>query len=486
MKRLALPLLALLLTGCEVGPNYRRPQFELTGQFRAQAQAEAASFADQPWWEVFGDPVLKTLIGQALASNFDARVAAQRVEEYRARAGIERSVYYPEIDVGAGYTRGRYSDYAADGGVTGNIINAQAALSWEIDLWGRLRRLNEASLAQYLATQETQRGVFLATAAQVAQAYFELRNLDARLEIAQEATQAFQGTYDLFNRRLQGGAASALETSRAEAAQATAAASVPDLERQIQAQENLLCFLVGRGPGAIPRGAALNAQPLPPRIPAGLPSALLERRPDLREAEQELVAANAQVGVAQANYFPTLSLTGLLGGEAPQMSELFGRGKEWTIGPVLNLAPFQGPRLKYQKAAAVAQWEQARTRYEAAVTGAMGEVATGLAAYQKLEGVENQQARSVAAYQEAVKLATMRYTAGLSSYMEVLEAQQQLYPAENSLSQARLSRLVTLVQLYKALGGGWNLKDPGAWTAGPVKSAEPPAPAVRLQGNPPG
>ena len=465
VKPLALPLLLVLLTACEVGPNYQRPQLEPTGQFRAQAQAEAASFADQPWWDVFADPTLKTLIGQALANNFDAREAVQRVTEFRARAGIERSDYLPQVDLGGQYQRGRNSDYAPNGGVTGNQISAQGTLSWELDLWGRLRRLNEASQAQYLASQDAQRGVFLATAAQVAQAYFQLRDLDARLEIARSTTQAFQETYDLFNRRFTGGAASALETARAEAAQATAAAYIPDLERQIQAQENLLCFLVGRNPGPIARGAALTDQPLPPRIPAGLPSALLERRPDLRQAEQELVTANAQVGVAQANYFPTLSLTGLLGGLAPEVNQMYSRGKEWNFGPALNLPPLQGLRLKYQKAAAVAQWEQARTRYQAAVTGAFGEVATLLTAYQKLAEVEVQQARSVAAYQEAVRLATLRYTAGLSSYMEVLEAQQQLFPAENSLAQVRRSRLVSLVQLYKALGGGWNLKDP-AW-AGP-------------------
>ncbi|MDR3673498.1 MAG: efflux transporter outer membrane subunit [Holophaga sp.] len=468
MRKLPLPLLLVLLTACEVGPNYKRPQVEPAAQFRTQAQAEAASFADQPWWDVFADPTLKGLIDQALANNFDAREAVQRVAEFRARAGIEQSDYLPQVDLGSQALRGRSSSFAPSGGKTGNQLSAQATLSWELDLWGRLRRLNEASRAQFLASQEAQRGVFLTTAAQVAQAYFQLRDLDARLEIARSTTQAFQETYDLFNHRFTGGAASALETSRAEAAQAAAAAYIPDLERQIQAQENLLSFLVGRNPGPIPRGAVLTAQPLPPQIPAGLPSTLMERRPDLRQAEQELVSANAQVGVAQANYFPTLSLTGLLGGLAPNVNQMFSTGREWNIGPSFNLPPLQGLRLKYQKAAAVAQWEQARTRYQAAVSGAFGEVSTQLTAYQKLAEVETQQARAVAAYQEAVRLATLRYTAGLSSYMEVLEAQQQLFPAQNSLSQARLSRLVSLVQLYKALGGGWNLKnpeDPGAWAA---------------------
>jgi len=468
--KLALPLIALLLAGCAVGPDYRRPQVEAADRFRDQQKAEAASFADQPWWQVFGDPALKDLIAQALEHNYDVRAAAQRVDEYRARAGIDHAGYLPQITPGAGFLRGRNSSFTSGGGVTGQLFNAQAGLSWELDLWGRIRRLNEASLANYLASQEARRGVFLATAAQVAQAYFELRELDARLEIAQSTTRAFQETYDLFNRRFTGGAASALETARAEAALDAAAASIPDLEQQIQAKENLLSYLVGRNPGPIPRGQGLEAQPVPPAIPAGLPSALLERRPDLRQAEQQLVAANAQIGVAQANYFPVLSLTGLYGGLAPHVGDLFGQGKEWELGAGLSGPTFQGLKLKYQKQVAVAQWEQARTLYQGAVTSAFGEVSTLLVAYQKLAEVETQQAKEVAAYQEAVHLATLRYTAGLSSYIEVLEAQQQLFPAQNARSQTRLARLTALVNLYKALGGGWNLQDPadpGAWARQP-------------------
>lgn len=471
VSRPALPISALalvLMAGCAVGPNYKRPQVDVTPQFRAQAAAEAKSLADQPWWEVFGDPALKDLIAQALEHNFDVRLAAQRVEEYRARAGVARSGYYPQITPGAALERGRLPALDYGGGVTGDEITATVNLSWELDLWGRLRRLNEAARAQYLGTQEARRGVFLATAAQVAQAYFELRDLDARLEIARATTQAFQETYDLFNRRFTGGAASALETARAWAAQASANAFIPDLEQQIQAKENLICFLVGRNPGPIARGAALPDQALPPQVPAGLPSTLLERRPDLRTAEQQMVAANAMVGVAQADYFPVLSLTGLYGGVSTHLAQLFGSGREWIVGPALNGPVLQGTSLRDRKAVAVAQWEQAKTQYQAAVTDAFGEVSSLLAAYQKLEEAENQQAKAVAAYQDAVRLATLRYTAGLSSYVEVLEAQQQLFPAQNAQSQARLARLVTLVNLYKALGGGWNLQDPGnpgAWTA---------------------
>jgi multidrug efflux system outer membrane protein len=428
--------------------------------FRGQSPAEAASLADQPWWEVFGDEPLKALIAQSLERNYDVRTAAWRVEEYRARAGIERSDWLPQISPTAMAERGRFSAYEPGGGTTGNFYDVHAALSWELDLWGRIRRLNEAARAQYLGAQEQRRGIYLATVAQVAQAYFELRELDARLEIAKATTDAFQETLNLFNRRLVGGTASALETARAEAALAAASATIPNLERQIRAQENLLSFLVGRNPGPIPRGANLPEQALPPRIPAGLPSTLLERRPDLRAAEQELVAANAAVGVAATGYFPTLSLTGLFGGLAPHVTDLFGPGKQWLVAPTLTGPTLQGLRLKYQKDVRVAQWEQAKTRYEAAVTGAFSEISTALTAYEKLAEVEQRQARAVAASKEAVRLATLRYVAGLSSYLEVLDAQQQLFPAQNALSQVRLSRLLTMVQLYKALGGGWKLDDP--------------------------
>jgi len=461
MSRRLLPLAALVLAGCAMGPNYRRPEAQPPAAFRGQAQAEAASLADQPWWDVFGDPTLKGLVAEALKSNFDARTATWRVEEYRARLGIERAGWLPAIVPGASFNRGRQSTYSVSGHGMGQGYDLHAGASWELDLWGRVRRLNEAGLAGYLGAQDARRGVYLATLATTASAYFELRELDHRLEIARSTTAAFGETYDLFSRRLAGGAASALETARARAAQASAAASIPGLERQIQAQENLLCLLLGRNPGPIPRGADLALQPLPPAIPAGLPSTLLERRPDLREAEQRLVAANAAVGVAKASQFPVFSLTGLLGGVAPELNQLSGPGKEWAVGASLTGPVFQGFRLQRQKDAAVAQWEQARVRWQAAVAGAFGEVSTALVAYAKHAEAEKELAGAVDALKSAVALANLRYTAGLSNYLEVLDAQQQLFPAENALSQARLARLLTMVQLYKALGGGWNLADPG-------------------------
>jgi len=469
LKRLAC-FLPLLLTACALGPNYLRPKVEPPGAFRGQSPAEAASLADQPWWDVFGDPALKDLIAEALRHNFDVRVATWRVDEYRARAGVAKSAWYPAISSVALWERGRYSAFQPGGGGVGNAYELQASASWEVDLWGRVRRLNEAALAGYLGAQEARRGVYLSTLSQVAAAYFELRELDHRLEIARSTVAAYQETHDLFNRRLAGGAASALETARARAALASAKATVPSLERQIQARENLLCFLVGRDPGPLRRGTDLADQPLPPAIPAGLPSTLLERRPDIREAEEVLVAANAAVGVAQANYFPALSLTGLLGVVAPMVDQYSGAGKEWLVSPALTFPVFQGPRLKDQKEVAVAQWEQARLRYQATVSGAFGEVSSALVAFQKYAEEEQELAQSVRSLQEAVALANLRYNAGLSNYLEVLDAQQQLFPAQNALSQVRLSRLLTLVQLYKSLGGGWNLRDPGlAETAGGPK-----------------
>ena len=461
MKKLALILIAgIFLTGCAVGPNYRRPLVTSPEQVRGQVgKGESASLADQAWWDVFQDDTLKVLIGEALQNGFDVRLAAWRVEEARANAGIARSEFFPQIQFGAGWSRSRESEFFVPGAKPVNQADVNLGLSWELDLWGRIRRLNESALAQYLATEEARRGVLLSLASEVATSYFQLRELELQLDIAKRTTGAFQETYDLFHRRLEGGTASALETSSAEASLASTAANIPNVERQIVAQENRLAFLLGRNPGPIPGGEALNDQFLPPEVPAGLPSDLLRRRPDLREAEQNLVAANAAVGVTLANFFPTLSLTGAFGGVAPQVSDLFEKGRTWSVGGGLLRPLFQGRRLMNQHRAAVAEWEQAKVQFEQSVTNAFNEVSTALVAYQKLADVEKEQARAVSADREAVRLSNDRYRAGLSSYLEVLQAQQQLFPAENSLALARFSRLASLVQLYKALGGGWKLYD---------------------------
>ena len=462
----------MLLNGCAVGPNYERPPISSPVEFRGQPAAQGAagapaaaqaSLADEAWWDVLHDSTLRGLVDEALKSGFDIRAAAWRVEEARANAGIAKAEFFPQIQGGAGWSRGRVSEFVSPVPGTLELYDVNVGFSWEADLWGRIRRLNEAALARYLATEEARRGVQLSLVSEVATAYFELRALDAEKEIAERTARAFKETHDLFSRRHEAGLASALETASAAAPLATTQAVIPDLERRIAAQENRIALLLGRNPGDVPRGAALDAQILPPDIPAGLPSELLQRRPDLRQAEQALIAANADVGVTVAEYFPSLRLTGVFGGLAPQVSDLFKGGKQWSIGGGLLTPLFQGRRLKNQNRAAVARFEQAKVEYERSVTNAFSEVSTALVAYERLAHVEEEQARAVAAYREAVDLANERYLSGLADYLEVLLAQRQLFPAENTLTQVRFERLAALVDLYRALGGGWRLEDTG-WT----------------------
>ena len=454
---IALVLASSLFAACAVGPNYKRPEIASPAETRGQVSPpEAASLADQAWWDVFHDEALKALIAEALRNGYDLRLAAWRVEEARANAGIARSQFFPQIQGEGGWTRSRQSGFIAPGGPV-NIYDVNLGVTWEIDLWGRIRRLDEQALSLYLASEEARRGVMLSLVSEVASEYFQLRALDLQLEIAKRTTAAFQSTFDLFNRRLEGGAASRLETASAEASLATTAAQIPNLERQIVAQENSISFLLGRNPGAIARGAALNDQSLPPEIPSGLPSDLLERRPDVRQAERNLQAANAAVGVAVADFFPRIDLTGAFGGVAPQVSELFKNGRTWSAGGGLLTPVLQGRRLHNEYRAAVARWEQAKVQFEQSVTNAFTETSTALVAYQKLAEVEKQQDRSVASYRDAVRLSNERYLAGLSDYLEVLQAQQQLFPAENAEVQTRFNRLAALVQLYRALGGGWKI-----------------------------
>jgi outer membrane protein, multidrug efflux system len=459
---LGLLLMLSLSMACAMGPNYKRPAIATPDAFRDTAPpATPESLADRSWWDLFPDPNLLPLIDEALASGYDARIAAARVEEYRARAGIARSQLFPQVDAVGEWQRGRQSDFVypyGDKGV-GEAYAAQATLYWELDIWGRLRRLNEAGRAQYLATEEARRGVMLSLVADVAGGYFELCELDQELDIAKNSTAAYQETYDLFNRRLEGGAASALMTSSAMGALGSSAAGIPRLEAEIQSKENALCLLLGRPPGPIVRSKLPSTADLPLDIPSGLPSALLERRPDVLQAEEDLVAFNANVGASKAAMFPTLSLTGLFGGVSPEVDTLFTRGKSWSVSPGLFQPLFHGGALWNQYQASKAQFEEARAAYEKAVTAAFAETSSALITHKKLVDVEAQQARSVVGYREAVRLANVRFLSGLSSYFEVLQNMQYLYPAELALSRVQLQRLTNYVNLYKALGGGW--QNPG-------------------------
>jgi multidrug efflux system outer membrane protein len=464
-KQLAflLPGVLAFATACAVGPNYKRPALNVPEKIRGESgPAQAASLADQPWWQLFNDETLRALIDDALKNGYDVRLAVARVEEARANAGIARSEFFPQVQYSGQWSRSRQAQELAPGVGTISLHDVNLGLSWELDLWGRIRRLNEAARAQYLGTEEARRGVLLSLVSEVATRYFQLRELDTELDVAKRTTTAFQETYDLFRRRFEAGEASGLETASAEASLANVAARVPQLESQIVALENDINLLLGRNPVGVPRGAVLTDEFLPPDVPAGLPSDLLRRRPDLRQAEQQLVAANANVGAAIADFFPRISLTGAFGGVSTDVSNLFGVGKTWSIAAGLAGPLFTGGRLKNQYDARVAQWEQAKVLYERAVTSAFGEASSALVAHERLARAEEQQSRTVAAYVEAVKLSNQRYVAGLASYLDVLQAEQQLFPAENTLAQIRLNRLANFVQLYKALGGGWNIQDP-AW-----------------------
>jgi len=450
MKRF-LPILFLALGACTVGPTYQKPAIAVPEQLYGvtAADASARSIADAQWFDVFDDPSLRALVEEAMRSGYDVRVAMARVEEARARYGIAGAARYPDVDyeVRTGFGR--------QGGETGAALAANAGAFWEVDLWGRVRRLNEAARAQYLASEEGSRAVRLSLAAEVASAYFDLRELDAELAIAKETVAAFQNTFELFDKRLQGGTASGLETSRAEALLANAAAQIPLIEREIVATENQLNVLVGRQPQPIARGAALAEQPLPASVPAGLPSALLLRRPDVRAAEQTLIAANANIGVAEASFYPTLSLTALLGVQSAELAELFGEGRTWNVQAGLLGPIFNAGRLRNQRRVAVAQFEQALAQYEQSVTRALADASTSLVTVEKLAAAETQRERALRANEEAVRLATLRYDSGFSAYFEVLDAMQQLFSAQNNLARTRRDRLVALVQLYRALGGGW-------------------------------
>jgi len=473
VKRFAVVMaLTALSTGCVVGPNYKRPPVTIPAQLYGQGAPDAQSLADLPWWEVFQDPVLRGLVAEALRNGYDVRIAAARVEEARARYGIARAAAFPQVGYAAGYERRHVPESATDSGTSGDNFTANVSVGWELDVWGRVRRLNEAARAQYLATEEARRGVMLSLVSEVASAYFELRELDAEIANARRAQGAFQETFDLFNQRLEGGAASALETSRAEAALAEVSAQIPALERQVVARENQIDVLLGRVPGPIARGGDLDAQPIPPSVPAGLPSALLTRRPDLRASEQDLIAATANVGVARAAFFPTLSLTGAFGGASAELSDLIGTNPAWRIGTGLAGPIFQGGRIRSQYRVSLAQLEQARLLYEQDVNRALAEVSTSLVALQKLEEAETHRRRAVAANENAVRLARLRYASGLSAYFEVLDALQQLFQTENSLAETRRDRLVALAQFYEALGGGW----PIAPSAGEGAAAPRPYP----------
>jgi multidrug efflux system outer membrane protein len=488
MRALVASALALaVLTGCAVGPNYKQPPVTAPDVYRdvQGPPAPAASLADQPWWEVFHDPNLVQLIDEALAGSYDVKIAAARVEEAAARAGIARSEFFPQIDYFGQWSRGRNSVYLPPfSTATRNLNSVNVNFGWELDVWGRIRRLNEAAKAQYLASEDARRGVLLTLVSQVAIDYFVLCGLDDQLAIAKETVSSFQQVYDLFNRKLQEGAASALETAYAAAALAQVASSIPDIERQIEAVENQINLLLGRNPGRVPR-STIEQQTMPPEIPAGLPSALLQRRPDVREAEENLISSNALVGVATANFFPQISLTGLFGTVGPDVSNFFyPAGKTWSIAAGMLGPLFHGGQLRSEYDAAYAQWEQNKAIYEQTVTSAFAETTTVLYAREKIAATVAELTTTVNQYREMVRLTQLRYDSGLSNYFEVLYAMQLLYPAETARVISQVNLLTDYVNIYKALGGGWNIQPDDANPTWFSPAAPAAAPATKPAAGP--
>jgi multidrug efflux system outer membrane protein len=455
MRTSLVSALCLVLCACAIGPNYHRPEVAQPPAFRGDPAPAATSIADLPWWELFRDETLKGLIEEALKQNYDVRIAAARVEQARYAVGVVRADALPQVGYEGSAERARVR-LPGGGHTTQNVFFGAIQTAWEIDLWGRIRRATEASLADLYAAEDARRGVVLVLVTDVAQNYLELRELDLELEIALRTRDSFQQTFDLFQRQLLGGIGTRLATSRAEASLASTSAAIPDLERRIVAKENQISVLLGRPPGDIPRGSALTEQGFAPEIPAGLPADLLRRRPDVMQAEDAIVAANAQVGVAIADFFPRIGLTALYGNQSSELDDIVSSGSNvWSIAAALSGPLFQSGRLYYGYKFDVAAWEESLAAYQQTVLNALAEVSTTLVDRQKLALSTAELQRQVTALQDAVQLSNSRYTGGLANYYEVLESQQELFPAENALARNRLDELLSIVTLYRALGGGW-------------------------------
>ena len=457
-------LMAGALTGCTVGRDYARPETSSPTIWRAPTEG-AGSLADLEWWRLFEDPVLQSLIRTAIDENNDLRLAVARVEEARAQLGIARAELLPQIDGRAGYSSQRSSEKSSPlrGQRGPNTPKAENEfhstgidLSFELDLWGRLRRGTEAARAELLATEEARRTVLTTLVSDVAQSYFDLIELDREADVARRTRDSRRASLDLVQQRFEGGLTSDLDVQRARQELASAAATVPDLERRIAQTEHRLSILLGKNPGAIARGTTLDQQTTPPAIPAGLPSDLLERRPDIRQAEQRLVAANAKVGQAKAEFFPRITLTSTYGVESASLSDLFtGPARAWQFGPTVSWPIFHGGRLKSNLRASESRELQALIGYQQTIQQAFREVEDALVFQRKAAEIRLERQARVAAAERAVEIANLRYSNGLSSYLDVLDAQRQLFIAELELVASTRDQLTALVQIYKALGGGW-------------------------------
>jgi multidrug efflux system outer membrane protein len=477
-KLLACAAVALtVLAGCMLGPDYQRPKLPIPAEHPDADPPvpgrEAMSLADLEWFQLFQDEALQALIHTALQQNYDVRIAVARVLEAQAELGITRSFLLPQIGGSGTVARNRVSEerfLAPPAGPNeGNTFFLGLSLLYEVDLWGRLRRETEAARATLLSTEWAHRAVLVTLVANVARAYFELRELDLALEIARRTFASREKSLRLTQVRKDEGVATQLDIRQAENLFYTVAARIPDLERRITQKENEIRLLLAQPPGDIRRGLPLTAQPFPPEIPAGLPAALVDRRPDIRQAEEVLVAANAQIGAAKALYFPKISLTGLLGLESEDLKDFVSASaRTWSIGADMLQPIFNAGRIRAINEAVAARYLQTLAGYEQVIQTAFREVSDALVGYRKTRAQRVQQALLVKAVADSAALANIRFIEGIDSYFQVLDAERQLFDAELELARVQTNELLAIVQLYRALGGGWN---PAPATAGAAADA---------------
>jgi multidrug efflux system outer membrane protein len=454
-------LFALLLSGCAVGPNYKRPAVAVPDQYRGAA-LDAASLADKKWSDLFQDDALRQLIETALQHNFDLGIASERVLEARAQFHIARANEFPNLSAQAGFTAARTSEASSfqalppDTSFQGSYTQVGFALSWELDLWGRLRRLSESARAQYLATEEGRRGVVVSLIGDVMNDYFLLRERDLELEIARRTRGIAEDNLKLVGLRHTRGAATGLDVYEAQQFLYTATAQMASAQRDIAQAENALSLLVGNAPGDIARGRSLADLEPPAQVPPGLPSSLLERRPDIREAEQTLIAANARIGAAKALYFPQITLTSFFGGQSVALQRLFeGPERQQVIAPAAVLPLFNVGQIRAGVRYSEAQEREMVIAYRKAIYTGLREVSDALVGYTGTREQRTQEALLVKALEESTRLSNLRYKGGLDSYLQVLVSERNLFQGQLALAQLRLGEMQSFVELYRALGGGW-------------------------------
>jgi multidrug efflux system outer membrane protein len=450
----------LVLTGCKVGPNYKRPPVTAPVSYRGLAPdagpQTAASFADEKWWTIFDDPQLQALLHKAIAQNYDMRIAATRVLQAQAQLGITRADQFPSIYAGAHAQNIRIPQTKLLKETNTDSIGLNLTLAWELDFWGKYRRATESARASLLATEWGQKAVIWSLVSNVASAYFQLLELDVELQISQSTLASRKESLKLVTAREQGGTTSLVDVRQSEQLVYGAAENIPNIEKLIEQQENIISILLGENPGPITRGRSLTQNQFPPTVPAGLPSSLLERRPDLQQAEQQLVAANAQIGVAKAAYFPDISLTAVTGTQSTALTSLFsGPAGLWAFGGQLTQPIFTAGKLRSNVRLAEAQQQQAVLFYQQSIQQAFEEVSNGLVAYRRNQEFRSQQQLLTDAAQDTVRLANIRYEGGRTSYLEVLDSDTRYFDAQVALAQAQLNERLALVQLYNSLGGGW-------------------------------